>query len=205
MTQEQALKILKDLQYRIDVSNPADPEYANAVSLRDRLCKKYNIDPATIQAKQILTRVFECATREEAQVVIQYAFVKLQRKQNEFNLCSFKNSRYAKKRFAIEIPMDEDEYNQHKDIIRDLVLLFRRRRDEYRRKILAEMSKRLKAWDYQFLDAGNLLGKADPTTKKHKAPPWGLREAMAAASDLDGTIFPESYLAQQQKALSHAG
>ena len=58
MTQEQVLKVLKDLQYRIDVSNPADPEYENAVRLRDRLLAKYNVDLATLTAKQIETREF---------------------------------------------------------------------------------------------------------------------------------------------------
>ena len=204
MTQEQILKTLKDLQYRIDVSNSADPEYENAVRLRDRLCKKYNIDPASIKAKGVATRAFECATREEAQVIVQYAFQKLHRKSGEFSLYSYKPTRYAKKRFVVEIPMDEDEYNQHGDIIKSLVLLFERRREEYRRKLISEMTKRLKAWDYQFFQAGDLLSKAKPGDKPTE-PSWGLREAMDAARDLEGTIFPESYLAQQQKALSHAG
>ncbi len=204
MTQEQALKILKDLQYRIDVSNPADPEYANAVNLRDRLCKKYNIDPATIQAKQIKTREFEAATREEAQVIVQYAYQKLKRKQNEFNLFSHRPTRYAKKRFVAEIPMSDEEFEAHGRIIRELVVMYRRRRAEYERRLRQDMKRSLQAWEYQFLKAGDLLGKAEPG-QKPKEPPWGLHEAMAAAGDLDGAIFPESYLTQQQKVISHAG
>ena len=204
MTYEQVLKVLKDLQYRIDVSNTADPEYDNAVRLRDRLLVKYNIDLATLTAKQIKTREFEAVTREEAQVIVQYAYQKLKRKQNEFNLFSHRPTRYAKKRFVVEIPMSDEEFEAHGRIIRELIVMYRRRRAEYERRLRQDMKRSLQAWEYQFLKAGDLLGKAEPG-QKPKEPPWGLHEAMAAAGDLDGAIFPESYLAQQQKVISHAG
>lgn len=204
MTQEQVLKVLRDLQYRIDVSDPNDPEYMNAIRLRDRLCLKYGIDVASLKAKRIATHAFEVNTREEAQVIVQYAYQKLKRKSNEFNLFSHRPTRYAKKRFVAEIPMSDEEYEVHGRIIRELVTMFRRRRQEYLTKLHKELAKSLKAWDYQFLKAGDLLAKAEPG-QKSKEPPWGLREAMAAADNLDGAIFPESYIAQQQKAISHAG
>lgn len=38
-----ALKVLRDLQYRIKVSDESDPERANAIRVRDRLLAKYGV------------------------------------------------------------------------------------------------------------------------------------------------------------------
>lgn len=43
MNRDQAIKTLKDLQYRIQVSSRGDPELSNAIRLRDRLCQRFNI------------------------------------------------------------------------------------------------------------------------------------------------------------------
>lgn len=204
MTREQIIETLKKLQYRIDVGSKEDPERENAIRLRDRLCSKYGIRVEDLATNKVEVREFDAQTREEAQVIIQYAFTKLMRKQDEFSLYSHKRSRYGKKLYSVEIPMSEDEYLSHGKIIVELVRLHRRRKEEYRHKLLEVMKKQLAAWDYQFLQSANLLAKAEPGTAAAK-PKWGLDEAMKAARDLDGTIFPESYLAQQQKALSHTG
>ena len=204
MTREQAIEVLKKLQYRINVGNQDDPELENAIRLRDRLCSKYGIRECEIACDVALSREFWCSDREEAQVVIQYAFVKLMRKQGEFMLYSRKNSRYGKKVFTVEIPMDADEYQLHGRIITELLEMYRRRRAEYKKKLMAAMRKQLQAWDYQFTQQAGLLAEAKPGDKV-SAPKWGLHEAMRAAEDLDGAIFPESYLEQQMKALSHIG
>lgn len=204
MTREQAIEVLRKLQYRINVGNHDDPELENAIRLRDRLCSKYGICECEIACDVVLSREFWCNDREEAQVVIQYAFVKLMRKQGEFTLYSQKHTRYGKKKWEVEIPMDDEEYQHHGRIIVELLEMYRRRKAEYKKKLMAAMRKQLQAWDYQFTQQAGLLAEAKPGDKV-SAPKWGLHEAMRAAEDLDGAIFPESYLEQQMKALSHAG
>lgn len=195
MTPDQALKILKDLQYRIEVSNSNDPEYAAAVRLRDRLCAKYNITLDTISHSTVKVREFRCRTREEAQVIIQYAFVKLLRKKGEFNLYSLRG-KHSKKIFSVEIPMDDDEYNLHYRIIYETLELYRKRRAGYLEYLKNELSLKMKAWDTQFLGKGGLLCEGEGGEE----PPWGLSEAMAAAHDLDGIVFPENYIPGAKKA-----
>lgn len=203
MTREQAIETLKKLQYRINVANQDDPELENAVRLRDRLCMKYGIRECEIASDIVLPREFWCNDKEEAQIVIQYAFNKLMRKNDEFTLYSKKPSKYGKK-WKVEIPMDDEEYQHHGRIIVELLEMYRRRKVEYKRKLMAAMRKQLQAWDYQFMSQADLLSEAKPG-QEAKAPKWGLAEMMRAAGDLEGAIFPESYLEAQKKALAHAG
>lgn len=204
MTREQAIEILKKLQYRINVASSDDPELENAARLRDRLCAKYGIRECEIASSAVEPREFWCDSREEAQVIIQYAFNRLMRKQGEFTLYSQKRTRYGKRRWEVEIPMDAEEYQLHGRIIAELVTMYRRRKAAYRKQLMAAMRKQLDAWGYQFLRSADLLSEAKPG-QEAKAPKWGLAEMMQAAQDLDGAIFPESYLEAQMKALSHAG
>lgn len=199
------LKTLKDLQYRIDVSDPKDPERENAIRLCDKLCMKYGIDPSSLSASAIEERYYRCQTRDEAQVVVQYAFEKLHREKGEFGLSVYKQSRYGKKLFELHIPMSEDEYKAHDPIIVELLLMYRRRHKAYEAELRRTMARQIKAWECQFLESAKLLSQPDPTDEAKAAKPkWGLAEAMAAAKDLDGAIFPENYLSQQQKALAQS-
>lgn len=105
--------------------------------------------------------------------------------------------------------VSEDEKFYSKEDVDTLIAgkdaeIRRRRRAEYKRKLMATMRKQLQAWNYQFERQAGLLAEAKPG-QKAKAPKWGLAEMMRAVGDLEGAIFPESYLEAQKKALSHAG
>lgn len=198
MNRDQAIKTLKDLQYRIQVSSRGDPELSNAIRLRDRLCKRFNILIKDIEASTVAKRIWEGMTREEAQVVVQYAFNRLKRKNGEFHLYSYHNN-FNKKLWMVEIPMAQDEYDAHNRIIKELVRLHRKRRKTYLDKQRAELKMRMEAWDTQFLHIANLL--SDAPEGEHREPPWGLREAMAAANDLEDVIFPDHYVESQKKEI----
>lgn len=198
MNRDQAIKTLKDLQYRIQVSSRGDPELSNAIRLRDRLCQRFNIPIKDIEANIVTKRIWEGMTREEAQVIVQYAFNRLKRKNGEFQLYSYRNSS-DKKLWMVEIPMAQDEYEAHNRIIKELVHLHRKRRKTYLDKQRAELKMRMEAWDTQFLHNANLL--SDAPEGEHREPPWGLREAMAAANDLEDVIFPDHYVESQKKEI----
>lgn len=57
----------------------------------------------------------------------------------------------------------------------------------------------------EFRNAGACVHRAEldnqPTLEGYCEPPWGLREAMAAANDLEDVIFPDHYVESQKKEI----
>lgn len=194
------IKILRDLQYRIEVSDESDPERANAIRLRDRLIARYGItlDEVTGTSKM---REFGYYTRKELQVVVQYFYERLHLTKDQFDIYSYKGSR--NKYYYVETVMDDAMYDCHSRILRELMIMYRSRKDAYEKKLKQQLKKQMEAWSYMFLQEADLLSKpSDENKGKTRKPSFDWGDAMQAAKDLEGVVFPQNFVEQKQKAIA---
>lgn len=194
------LKILRDLQYRIEVSDESDPERANAIRLRDRLIARYGITLDEVMGTS-KKREFGYYTRKELQVVVQYFYERLHLTKDQFDIYSYKGGN--KKHYFVETVMDDAMYDCHSRILRELMIMYRTRKDAYEKKLKQQLKKQLEAWSYMFLQEADLLSKPSDENKGNTRKPsfdWG--DAMQAAKDLEGAVFPQNFVEQKQKAIA---
>lgn len=199
----QALKILRDLQYRIEVSDDNDPEKANAIRVRDRLLAKYGLSLEDIVdvAKK---RKFGFYNRDEVQIVIQYMRERLHLKNDAFDVYAYRPKRGQC--YWVEAWLDDAAYSCNLRIVEELMYMYRHRRMAYKKKLEAQMKKQMEAWRYVFLQEADLLSQpTEEDLKKHKSPSWGLSDAIKAAKDLEDIIFPQHFVEQKQKELTCGG
>lgn len=65
------------------------------------------------------------------------------------------------------------------------------------------MKKQLEAWDYIFMQKADLLTEASDENKgKGKKPSFDWGDAIQSAKDLEGVVFPQNFVEQQQKAIA---
>lgn len=201
MDNSNAIKILRDLQYRIESSDETDPERANAIRLRDRILSKYNISLDDVTGS-IKKREFGYYTRTELQVAVQYFYERLHLKKEQFDIYSYKDN-HNKKHYYLETEMDDAMYDCHSRILRELLQMFRTRKSAYEKKLKKQIKNQLQAWDYIFLQEADLLTPATEENKKTgKKPSFDWGDAINAAKDLEGVIFPQNFVEQQQKAIA---
>lgn len=195
------IKILRDLQYRIEVSDENDPERANAIRLRDRLLAKYNLTLEEV-AGTSKNREFGYYTRKELQIVVQYCYERLHLSKDQFDIYSY-TANNRRKHYYVETAMDDAMYDCHSRILRELLSMYRSRKNDYEKKLKKQMKKQLEAWDYMFMQEADLLTKASDENKgKGKKPSFDWGDAMQAAKDLEGVVFPQNFVEQQQKAIA---
>lgn len=198
-----ALKVLRDLQYRIKVSDESDPERANAIRVRDRLLAKYGVsleDIAEVPKKY----KFGYYTKDEVGLIVQYMKERLHLKNEEFDLYAYRPKRGQC--YWVETWMDEASYSCNNRIIGELIYMYRNRRRAYERKLKAQLKKQMEAWRYVFLQEADLLSEpTEEDLKKKRKPSWDLSDALKAAMDLDNIIFPQNFVEQKQKELSCGG
>lgn len=198
-----ALKVLRDLQYRIKVSDESDPERANAIRVRDRLLTKYGVsleDIADVPKKY----KFGYYTKDEVGLIVQYMKERLHLKNEEFDLYAYRPKRGQC--YWVETWMDEASYSCNSRIIDELIYMYRHRRRAYERKLKAQLKKQMEAWRYVFLQEADLLSEpTEEDLKKKRKPSWDLSDALKAAMDLDNIIFPQNFVEQKQKELSCGG
>ena len=197
-------KVLKDLQYRIEKSAPDDPERGNAIRLRDRLLARFGLQLTDITDVRT-RREFGDYTLNEAVIVFQYFCKRLGIKDNgvaPYMLESYRRGTGNKqcRNRSIEIDLTDDEYNHHKPIVNNLVEMFAECMRKVERDLRKEAERRREATRYSFCDKANLLNDPDPN-QPARQPSWGLSEAMKAARDLEGLVFPDSHLGQEMKRL----
>lgn len=197
------MKILRDLQYRISVSDPSDPERENAERLLARLLDKYGVSSDEL-APKTTEHTFGYYTPGEAQMVFQYMYVKMGvREDGPYNFRSYKKRGVKRNSFFV-IALTDDDFNRHAPIIEALLSLYREQEKKLKAQLKRERRSRISAWKYAFYKAGNMLNQPGPNDKP-KAPDWGLSDALAAARSLDGVVFPENYLNNEHKALEASG
>lgn len=193
------MKILRDLQYRISVSDPNDPERKNVERLLARLLAKYGVSSDEL-APKTADRTFGCYTPSEAQMVFQYMYVKMGvREDGPYNFRAYTKRGVKRNKFFV-IALTDDDFNRHAPIIDGLLSLYREQEKKLKAQLKRERRSRVSAWKYVFYKAGNMLNQPGPDDKP-KAPDWGLSDALAAARSLDGIVFPENYLYNERKAL----
>lgn len=199
----QALKILRDLQYRIEVSDDSDPEKANAIRVRDRLLAKYGLSLEDI-GDTPQKRKFGFYNKDEVQIVLQYMRERLHLKDDAFDVYAYRPKRGQC--YWVEVWLNDAAYSCNLRIVEELMYMYRHRRTAYKKKLETQMKKQMEAWRYVFLQEADLLSKpTEEDLKKRKSPSWGLSDAIKAAKDLEDIIFPQHFVEQKQKELTCGG
>lgn len=188
-------EILQYLQYRIDTTAEDEPERENAIRLRDRLLAKYGLSLEDITDARS-ERVFDRLTSEECALVWQYFLKTLNTEADAapYNCAAYaKRHSHAKHNSSVEIRLTDDEYRHHFRIVMSLIGIHRNKMRELEKKLKAEADARRKALNYAIYEKAGILfpsnGDASP-----KAPEWTLNDAINAARELDGVIFPQMQL-----------
>lgn len=198
-------KILKDLNYRIESSDKNDPEVQNAIRLRDRLLKRFGLSIDDITDLRI-RREFGKFNFQESILVCQYFKKRLKTKfsempyQLEAYIFGTANKSKKNKNETIEINLTDEEYAKHKPIIDNYVKIFSECLKNLEKQLKKEAESKRKATTYAFFEKADLLEEADPNNnKKHS---FNLEDAIRAARELDGMIFPEAHIKQEIKKLT---
>lgn len=197
-------KILKDLNYRIEIAEENDPERENAIRLRDRLLQRFGLQLSDICDVRT-RRAFGKYNFNETIIAFQYFRKRLGIAKSgtaPFMLESYIYGNAAKtnRNRTIEIDLTDEEYAQHKPIVENFVKMFAGCMKKLEADLKAEANRRREATRYAFCEKANLLNDPSPEDEPKK-PSWGLSDAMKAARDLDGLVFPESHLGQELKML----
>ena len=197
-------KVLKDLNYRIETADPNDPERENAIRLRDRLLQRYGLkleDVADVRTR----REFGKYVENEQMLVFQYF-----RKRLKIEKCGvppymmdayeYKLKSTNGRNHSIEIDLTDDEYARHAPIVKNLLEMFAGCMKKLEAQLKEDAKKRRAGTRYAFFEKADLLADAKPGEEAKKRS-FSLSDAMRAARDLDGMVFPESHLGQELKAL----
>lgn len=200
------IKILKDLNYRIETADKNDPERENAIRLRDKLLQRYGLkleDIADVRKR----REFGQYTKDERMIVYQYFVKRLHAKLGEApymaGAYSYGKETATSKNRTFEINLTDEEYAHHAQIVRSLLEMYANCVKKLEAQLREEAKKRRAATRYAFFEKADLLLDESETTKPAKPtkPSFGLADALRAARDLDGLVFPENHLGEERKLL----
>ena len=115
------IKILKDLNYRIETADKNDPERENAIRLRDKLLQRYGLkleDIADVRKR----REFGRYTKDERMLVYQYFVTRLHVKLGEApymaGAYSYGPETATSKNRTFEINLTDEEYVCHAPIVK---------------------------------------------------------------------------------------
>lgn len=200
------IKILKDLNYRIETADKNDPERDNAIRLRDKLLQRYGLkleDIADVRKR----REFGQYTKDERMIVYQYFVKRLHTKLGEApymaGAYSYGKETATSKNRTFEINLTDEEYARHAPIVKNLLEMYANCVKKLEAQLREEAKKRRAAMRYTFFEKADLLLDESETTKPAKPakPSFGLADALRAARDLDGLVFPENHLGEERKLL----
>lgn len=195
-------KILTDLKYRISVTPESDPEYKNAVSLFERLKRKYNINESDLNARK--TREFKGHQKDKF-ILIQILGVVIGvdfTGNDEFNFKSFTYRDKRKKNyFNFEVDLTDEEYLNVTKKYEYLIHVWDRQLNKIEEDLKKEHETRIAAARYSFLDKGNLLKKVSSTEEKE--PIFSLGDLLRAAKYFDDVVFPDSILDNDKKQIAN--
>lgn len=195
-------KILTDLKYRISVTPESDPEYKNAVSLFERLKRKYNINESDLNARK--TREFTGHQKDKF-ILIQILGVVVGvdfTGNDEFNFKSFTYRDKRKKNyFNFEVDLTDEEYLNVTKKYEYLIHVWDRQLKKIEEDLKKEQKTRIAAARYSFLDKGNLLKKVSSTEEKE--PIFSLGDLLRAAKYFDDVVFPDSILDNDKKQIAN--
>lgn len=203
MIRENVVAILRKLQYRIQISSKDDPERENAVRLRDRLLEKYGLRLEDIQeARKVY--VLDKLTVEAAKVARHVIKKKLDidvgcgEPYNYYQyIQKHKTSQYNR---SIEIALTEDEHAKLWPILTSVLKMYKRERAKLEARIKKEIKSRRDAFDYMFYKQADILWPSNGESSG-KDPGFDLRDAIRAANELDGLVFPELHIKEERRMI----
>jgi hypothetical protein len=200
-----AKKVLKDLQYRIETSDPSDPERENAIRLRDRLLSKFGmrLDEITVTRK---TYSWDKCTSSDIAIMMNYFEVTFPNsRQAPYNRTVYTN-KHGSTRYSVEINLTDDEAEKVKPYLDSLLLMWRRQSKAYERQLRKELESKRHAFKYAFLDKADLLVKSasddEEEDKKPRKPKFSWSDVMRAGSELEDLVFPQNHLKQETRQIT---
>ena len=184
------------------MSRKDDPERENAIRVRDRLLAKYGLRLEDIREAR-KTYTLERLDVKEAMVGRHFIKNRLNVEAGDGEPYNFnqyvQKSKPSKYNRTLQIDLTEDEHAKLWPILQSLVKIYRRERKELEKRIAEEIERRRAAFDYTFYDkAGILCPSTGESTSK---PSFDLNDAIRAAQDLDGLVFPDSYIENKPLAI----
>lgn len=196
-------KVLKDLQYRIETSNPNDPERENAVRLRDRLLARFGLTLEEIAEKRV-SRWFQKLTWLEQGIVANYfvvTFPDAEKSPYEMGWYELKRKTTSEKKFSICIKLTDDEFSKAEPFVKNLLKMFRREFKSFTEKLDEQRKQAERGFRYAFLDKANLLRQVSDEESKNSNPGFNWSDVMRAAKDLEDLVFPQNHLKQETKQI----
>lgn len=85
-------------------------------------------------------------------------------------------------------------------VLTALLKVYRRERRELEKRIAEEACSRRKAFDYTFYEKAGILWPSNGKPSE-KDPGFSLEAAIRAAKELDGLVFPDSYIMAEPVAI----
>lgn len=198
-----AKKVLKDLQYRIETSNPNDPERENAVRLRDHLLARFGLTLEEIAEKRV-SRWFQKLTWLEQGIVANYfvvTFPDAKKSPYEMGWYELKRKTTSEKKFSICIKLTDDEFSKAEPFVKNLLKMFRREFKSFTEKLDEQRKQAERGFRYAFLDKANLLIQVSDEESKNSNTGFNWSDVMRAAKDLEDLVFPQNHLKQETKQI----
>lgn len=203
MIRENVVAILRKLQYRIQVSRKDDPERENAVRLRDRLLEKYGLHLEDIQEARkvyVLDKLTQDAARVAQHVIKKKLNIEAECGEpynyNQY-VQAHKTNQYNR---SIEIALTEDEHAKLWPVLTSVINMYGRERAKLEARIKEEIKSRRAAFDYMFYKQADILWPSNGENSK-KDPGFNLSDAIRAAKELDGLVFPELHIKEERRML----
>lgn len=147
------IKILKDLNYRIETADKNDPERENAIRLRDKLLQRYGLkleDIADVRKR----REFGKYTNDERMLVYQYFVKRLHTNIGEapYMACAYHYGKETatSKNKTFEIDLTDEEYARHAPIVENLLKMFAGCMKRLEAQLREEAKRRRSATRYTF-------------------------------------------------------
>ena len=202
MDREDIIKTLRNLEYRIQVSRKDDPERENAIRVRDRLLAKYGLRLEDIREAR-KTYMLERLDVDEAKVGRHFLKKRLNVEAGDGEPYNFnqyvQKSKTSKYNRSLQIDLTEDEHAKLWPVLRSLVKIYRRERKKLEKRIAEEIERRRAAFDYTFYDKAGILWPS--TGESTGEPGFDLSDAIRAANELDGLVFPDSHIENKPLAI----
>lgn len=196
-------KILKDLVYRISITNKNDPEYENAVRLRDRLLEKFNLTIDDLDIEERNEILFENLKNLEPGIVANYfgATLKTDIFKEPYKLTHYKyNDKRKKNLSVVGVFLTKEESQKAKPYVENLLKMFRREFEKFNNELEKDIESKRKAFRYSFLSKANLLCDAEDDDQERPAE-FDLSDVIKAAKHLENLIFPKNHIKHEQRLI----
>lgn len=108
-----------------------------------------------------------------------------------------KTSQYNR---SIEIALTEDEHAKLWPVLTSVLKMYKRERAKLEARIKKEIKSRRDAFDYMFYKQADILWPSNGESSE-KDPGFDLRDAIRAANELDGLVFPELHIKEKRRMI----